>query len=119
MNYGYSNVFRFTFLYQRYLRFTTLYSVTMLDSDCSSKQSLGILTDQLFVQPLDVVIGPPCADGRSPLLFYLFQSDNYYKKRVLMQLQLTFDISKLKFTPKLLISQSKFSGPRKFTLRYQ
>ena len=30
-----------------------------------------------------------------------------------------FDISKSKFFPKLLMSQSKFSGPRKFTLRYQ
>ena len=39
------------------------FSVTMLDSGCDSKQSLGVLTDQLFIQPLDVVIGPPCADG--------------------------------------------------------
>ena len=51
-----------------------------------------------------------------------FKLKKKHRKKVfkyIKDIQLTFDISKLEVHSKLLISLSKFSGPRKFTLRYQ
>ena len=45
--------------------------------------------------------------------------DGLALKITMMKIQSTLDISKSKFIPQLRISQSKFSGARRFTLRYQ
>ena len=43
------------------------------------------------------------------IIFYQFEMDS----------RTALDVLKSEVHPKLLISQSKFSGPRKFTLRYR
>lgn len=39
-------------------------SITYLDTQCDSKRAVGALVDLLFQQRVDVVIGPPCSQGK-------------------------------------------------------
>ena len=48
-----------------------------------------------------------------------FGMDDIYMRRNENVSTVSYRYLKVKVHPKLLISQSKFSGPRKFTLRYQ
>ncbi|XP_052799084.1 atrial natriuretic peptide receptor 1-like [Mya arenaria] len=42
-------------------------NVTFIDTQCSSKESLGALFDFLLGQHVDVVLGPPCAEVVDPV----------------------------------------------------
>ncbi|KAH3891200.1 hypothetical protein DPMN_015290 [Dreissena polymorpha] len=42
-------------------------NLTVLDTNCSSKQGIGVLVDLLMVQDIDVVIGPPCPGVVEPV----------------------------------------------------
>lgn len=42
-------------------------NVIWLDSACSSKQSIGILTDFIFNSTIDVIFGPPCTQAMIPI----------------------------------------------------
>ena len=50
---------------------------------------------------------------------YWYLNLNFQGAKNYFEVPPALDISKVKVNPKLLISHSKFSGPRKFTLRYQ
>ena len=50
------------------------------------------------------------------LFYYAASSQNFVLDKTYLDLR-QFSISHSHFHPNLLISQSKFSGPRKFTLR--
>ncbi|XP_033753207.1 guanylate cyclase 2G-like [Pecten maximus] len=42
-------------------------NVIWLDSACSSKQSIGVLTDFIFNSSVDVIVGPPCTQAMIPI----------------------------------------------------
>ncbi|XP_053384831.1 atrial natriuretic peptide receptor 1-like [Mercenaria mercenaria] len=44
-----------------------VFNVSLIDTDCSSKQSMGALVDLLFQQNVDVVFGPPCSQVVQPV----------------------------------------------------
>ncbi|XP_053384657.1 atrial natriuretic peptide receptor 1-like [Mercenaria mercenaria] len=41
--------------------------ITVIDTDCNSKQSIGAIVDILLQRDIDVVIGPPCAQVVEPV----------------------------------------------------
>ncbi|KAL4224656.1 hypothetical protein ACF0H5_015353 [Mactra antiquata] len=42
-------------------------NITLVDTDCNSKQAIGSLVDLMFIQNIDAVIGPPCAEVVLPV----------------------------------------------------
>ncbi|XP_052801553.1 atrial natriuretic peptide receptor 1-like isoform X2 [Mya arenaria] len=42
-------------------------NLTMVNSECNSKQSIGALVDLLCDQPIDVLLGPPCPEVVQPV----------------------------------------------------